>query len=157
MSQENVELVKRSFEAFSRGGIEAALSYFDPEVEWSPLLEEFRGHAGIRQVLSEYAMSQENVELVLRAYRAWNERDVDAWVACGTPDIEWRLIGGFADLMGPVFKGHEGLRRFFNEFVVSMESRVEAESILEADHHAGPVVPARRVKHALRAKPLAWK
>src|SRR6266576_270887 len=78
-------------------------------------------------------MSQEKVELVRRAYRAWNERDVDAWVACGTPDIEWRLIGGFADLMGPVFKGHEGLRRFFNEWVVSMESRVEAESILEAD------------------------
>ena len=78
-------------------------------------------------------MSQENVELVRRSYRAWNERDVDAWVACGTPDIEWRLIGGFADLMGPVFEGHEGLRRFFNEWVVSMESRVEAESSLEAD------------------------
>jgi ketosteroid isomerase-like protein len=78
-------------------------------------------------------VSRENVELVRRAYRAWNERDFDAWVACATPDVEWRLIGGFADLMGTVFKGHEGLRRFFEEWLGSLEGQVEAESILEAD------------------------
>ena len=57
MSQENVELVKRSFEAFSRGGIEAALSYFDPEVEWigpPEWLEDhlYKGHDGMRKIAS---------------------------------------------------------------------------------------------------------
>jgi ketosteroid isomerase-like protein len=32
MSRENVEVVRRVYEAFSRGDAEAALSYFDPEV-----------------------------------------------------------------------------------------------------------------------------
>jgi hypothetical protein len=34
MSRENVEIVRRTIEAFNHGGIAAALSYFDPEVEW---------------------------------------------------------------------------------------------------------------------------
>ena len=32
MSRENVEVVRRVYEAFGRGDAEAALSYFDPEV-----------------------------------------------------------------------------------------------------------------------------
>jgi ketosteroid isomerase-like protein len=32
MSQENVEVVRRMYEAFNSGNAEAALSYFDPEV-----------------------------------------------------------------------------------------------------------------------------
>ena len=32
MSRENLELVRRMYEAFSRGDAEVALSYFDPEV-----------------------------------------------------------------------------------------------------------------------------
>ena len=36
MSQENVEIVSRMYEAFSRGDATAALSYFDPEVVTDP-------------------------------------------------------------------------------------------------------------------------
>jgi ketosteroid isomerase-like protein len=32
MSQENVEIVRRMYEAFHRGEVEAALACFDPEV-----------------------------------------------------------------------------------------------------------------------------
>ena len=49
-------------------------------------------------------MSQENVELVRRGLQAFNERDIDAWLGCFTEDVEWRLIGGFGDLMGTAFK-----------------------------------------------------
>jgi ketosteroid isomerase-like protein len=33
MSQENVEVVRRSYESYLRGDLEAALAAFDPEVE----------------------------------------------------------------------------------------------------------------------------
>ena len=33
MSQQNIELIQRMYEAFHRGDADSALSYFDPEVE----------------------------------------------------------------------------------------------------------------------------
>jgi ketosteroid isomerase-like protein len=53
MSQENVEVVRRSLEAFERGGLDMSLDYFDPEVEWTTTdayLEAatYRGHQGVR-------------------------------------------------------------------------------------------------------------
>jgi len=34
MSQENVEIVQRLYEAWSRQDVQAALAWFDPDVEW---------------------------------------------------------------------------------------------------------------------------
>jgi ketosteroid isomerase-like protein len=34
-------------------------------------------------------MSQENVEIVKRAYEAWNRRDMAAVLSACAPDIEW--------------------------------------------------------------------
>jgi ketosteroid isomerase-like protein len=78
-------------------------------------------------------MSQQNLEVVRRAFDAFNERDVDAMLADWTDDVRMRLIGGFADLMGAEFTGHEGVRRWFGEWVGAL--RVEAE--IEAIHDAG--------------------
>jgi ketosteroid isomerase-like protein len=37
MSQENVEIVRRGFEAFAQGGPEAVVDFWDPEIElWPP-------------------------------------------------------------------------------------------------------------------------
>ena len=55
-------------------------------------------------------MSQENVELVERAVAAVNARDIDAYLACCTEDIE--LWTPMAELVG-VYEGPEGIRRFF--------------------------------------------
>ena len=57
MSQENVELVRRGFEAGNRRDVEALIEVLDPEVEWhSALLMSlegeaavYRGHEGIRE------------------------------------------------------------------------------------------------------------
>jgi hypothetical protein len=46
------------------------------------------------------AMSKENVEIVRRAFQAFADQDLDGALADFTEDVEWRLIGGFADLMG---------------------------------------------------------
>ena len=64
MSEENVEIVRRSYDAWESGNIDSWLEFFDPEVEWVPppawaALEVGRGtealvlhgHAGIREFL----------------------------------------------------------------------------------------------------------
>ncbi len=55
---ENVELVRRGYEAFNRGDVDAVLELFDPAVELgvledSPISGEFRGHEGFRRLLAE--------------------------------------------------------------------------------------------------------
>jgi ketosteroid isomerase-like protein len=63
MSQQNVEVVRQGFDAFSRGGIEAALEAFDPEVEieYGGLLLDadasYRGYAGVRRLVELWAES----------------------------------------------------------------------------------------------------
>ena len=54
MSQENVEIVRAAFDAWERDDFDAWIGYFDPEVKWSALLEEYRGHAGIRQAWQSF-------------------------------------------------------------------------------------------------------
>ena len=57
MSEENVEVMRRGFEAGNRRDIEAMLDVLDPEVEWHSALvmslegeaAVYRGHEGIRE------------------------------------------------------------------------------------------------------------
>src|ERR1700694_768061 len=70
MSTENVEAVRRTLETFGREGVEAALQYFDPEVEWFgppewPEEHLYRGHDGIRKVASNWEESFEEFRLDL--------------------------------------------------------------------------------------------
>jgi ketosteroid isomerase-like protein len=58
-------------------------------------------------------MSQENVEIVLNTFRAFQERDDDALFANYATDIEWDLRGYSPWTDQQVFRGHEGIRRFF--------------------------------------------
>ena len=57
-------------------------------------------------------MSQENVEVVKRAIAAVNERDIDAYLACCTKDVQ--LITPIAELAGS-YDGPDGIRRFFTD------------------------------------------
>jgi ketosteroid isomerase-like protein len=52
VSQENVERVRTTFDAYNREGIKGILPYLDPEVEWrnpadSPIAGVFTGHQGV--------------------------------------------------------------------------------------------------------------
>ena len=65
MSQENVEVVKAAFEAFSRDDWSAFIELLDPEVEWFTTGqfvggELYRGHAGVRDFVD--ALSGEFAE-----------------------------------------------------------------------------------------------
>ena len=55
--------------------------------------------------------SQENVELIERAVAAVNARDLDAYLACCTEDVELH-VDAFDEVTG-VYDGPEGIRRFF--------------------------------------------
>jgi ketosteroid isomerase-like protein len=66
-------------------------------------------------------MSQENVELVRRAIEAWNRGDLDAILATLHPDLEYVTTGVFPDL-DPVYHGHDGFRRFWQDFREIWES-----------------------------------
>jgi ketosteroid isomerase-like protein len=68
MSQENLELVRRAIEAFSDEGIDAALEYFDPEIEWwapPEWLEDrlYRGHEGLRELAAFWSEQFDEYQL----------------------------------------------------------------------------------------------
>jgi ketosteroid isomerase-like protein len=62
VSQENVETVKRAFEAWKADDLDAFLAELHPEVEWHPSLEPalegeattYKGHEGARRAWAEY-------------------------------------------------------------------------------------------------------
>ncbi len=69
MSQENVELHHRANDAFNRRDLDAFLAFFDPDLEFSPLILEleggrpYRGHDEIRSFgVSDVAENAEFAE-----------------------------------------------------------------------------------------------
>ncbi|MGI9020899.1 MAG: nuclear transport factor 2 family protein [Solirubrobacterales bacterium] len=81
MSEENVQLVRRVYEAVRRGDTEAVLAVYDPAVEWDFSESPFRdflkrnvysGHDGIRQCIGEryddaWASFEDQVEELIDA------------------------------------------------------------------------------------------
>jgi ketosteroid isomerase-like protein len=60
-------------------------------------------------------MSQENVEIVRQATEAYNEADLDGFLASMHPQVVWeenQPIVGFVGL-DAAYEGHEGLRRWW--------------------------------------------
>jgi ketosteroid isomerase-like protein len=60
-------------------------------------------------------MSQENVAVIEEVMAAWNSHDLERWLRCWDPTCNWR-----PRLRGQVegaqtYRGHEGLRRYWEE------------------------------------------
>ena len=70
-------------------------------------------------------MSQENVELVKAGWGAWLGGDLDTLFTFFGRDVEWDTtnFGGWPE--DDVYRGHAGVRRFFDEWLASWE-RYEA-------------------------------
>jgi ketosteroid isomerase-like protein len=67
MSQENVEAVRRSYEAFNKDGLSGAIAFWDPEIVWhtDPLVPEpgvYTGADAVRTYLEGF----------IRAFGAWH-------------------------------------------------------------------------------------
>jgi ketosteroid isomerase-like protein len=78
-------------------------------------------------------MSQENVEVVLQGIEALNRRDVDAFVALGSPDVEWE-DSVFWSEHARIYTGEAELREWFNQVVLEPWESIhfEVEEITEA-------------------------
>jgi ketosteroid isomerase-like protein len=76
-------------------------------------------------------MSQENVELSLRALDAWNRRDVDALVALVSPDVVWEENPELPGLR-EVYRGRAEVRAWMEEVLEVLENlHVEVAKITE--------------------------
>jgi ketosteroid isomerase-like protein len=80
MSQENVEIVRRSFAAYARGDIEETLSYIDPEGELHSAIiggaegNVYRGHDGFRRWHAETEAAFEELTTELTEFRDLGDR-----------------------------------------------------------------------------------
>lgn len=71
-------------------------------------------------------MSQENVETVRGLFRAFNRRDIAAFLERIDPDVEWVPI--MAALEGRVYRGHDGVKQWIEDLDEHWELfEVEAE------------------------------
>jgi ketosteroid isomerase-like protein len=66
-------------------------------------------------------MSRENVEVMGTWIEAFNRGDMEALLAVTHPDFEFRTSGVFPDL-DPIYKGHAGFKRFYDDFTGPWES-----------------------------------
>jgi ketosteroid isomerase-like protein len=68
-------------------------------------------------------MSQQNVEAVGRAIAAINARDIDAYLACCTENVELLL-----PMAGAEYFGADGIRRFFTDVEdIGPDLRIEVQ------------------------------
>ena len=92
-------------------------------------------------------MSEENVEIVRRVYDATSRReDATTILTFYDPEVEWDISHGPArELMGHrVYRGHEGLRRFFREWYEAWETVKPAlEELIDAGEHVIAVETTR--------------
>jgi ketosteroid isomerase-like protein len=60
-------------------------------------------------------MSQEDLELARRGYEAWSRGDLEGMLATLREDVEFWTSGLFPGLE-PVYRGHEGMRKYWEDF-----------------------------------------
>jgi ketosteroid isomerase-like protein len=72
MSEQNVEIVRRSLELFKAGKFEEAFALYDPQVEWDashfPEGRVYHGHEGIREFFRRYLGTWESFEIEFEEY-----------------------------------------------------------------------------------------
>jgi ketosteroid isomerase-like protein len=71
-------------------------------------------------------MAQENVELHRRGIEAFNAHDVEAFIALCDSSVEGYSV--FAAVGGGVYRGHDGLRRFFSDAGDTWRDQIRGEA-----------------------------
>lgn len=63
----------------------------------------------------------DNVELVQRAFEVWNRGSIEEFLELVDPEVEWCPNQQMPDV-DAVYRGHEGVRRFFRDFIEPWET-----------------------------------
>jgi ketosteroid isomerase-like protein len=66
-------------------------------------------------------VSRENVNVVLRTFRAFRERDDEALFANYASDVEWDLRRYSPWTDQQLFRGHDGVREFFRQWLADFD------------------------------------
>ena len=92
-------------------------------------------------------MSQENVEVVRRLFDAVARRDDETVLALYDPDVEWDgSRHRWAEVLAgdPVWRGHDGLRAFFQQYYEMWEDfETDLEELIDAGEHVVSIVTQR--------------
>ena len=145
MSQENVEVVRRVYDAAAHRDAEEVFSLYDPDVELDnsrldvvgfegPGSGVYRGHDGLRRFFHEWHEAWEDIEYDFDDRIDAGDEQVIAVVRrrargrSSGAEVEWDHTRGPAHaIMGAsVYRGHEGVRRWFRELYEAFAD-VEAE------------------------------
>jgi ketosteroid isomerase-like protein len=96
-------------------------------------------------------MSRQNVEVVRRAYEAWNAGDLDAAAEFLDPVIEWRMPPNFPE--AGTYQGIEEVKSRLEEFLESWEEfQVEVEELIETGDRVVALTRSRA-----EAKASGWR
>ena len=102
MSQENVEIVRRSFEAFNTRDVDALVSLSAEDCEWVPLRAQlegmvYRGHEGVRQFVSDMDEDWESFRIDPLEFHARRDRVavLGQVLALGHSGVQIDSIAGF--------------------------------------------------------------
>ena len=77
-------------------------------------------------------MGQANVEVVRRAWEAWDRADIEGLFATHDPAIVWDQTH-YGDVIGGVYRGHQGVRNFFRQWLDPFETYwAHAEAFIDA-------------------------
>ena len=110
MSQENVEIVRNAFHTFGAEGIDAALSFFSPDVVWYPTDRwldgyAYRGHDGMRMLSASFSENFDEFRYDVHDIREAQDRvvalvDMTGRIKHSGAEVSQRLgfvISGFRD------------------------------------------------------------
>jgi ketosteroid isomerase-like protein len=97
------------------------------EIEADPVVPR---HPNLRDTAR--AMSQVSVEVARTAIEAWNRGDVDTYVGCFHPRCEWfSAVIGKMEGDETVYRGHDELRRFWEEWHSVWDLTIEVSEYRE--------------------------
>jgi ketosteroid isomerase-like protein len=78
-------------------------------------------------------MSRENVEIVMSMYHAAQSRAYESPFALIDEDILWDMSGFGLPDMAKVYRGHDGIREFWRDWLAAWET-IEFRSLVPEDH-----------------------
>jgi uncharacterized protein len=119
MTAQNAELIRRAYEAFSRGDIPAVFGILGPDITWhvpgsSPLSGDYKGHdqvgaffaatmelsGGTFTIDVQDILAQQDQVVVLctvaaeRLGQSWSSPEVHVWRVAGTQAVDFREFQG---------------------------------------------------------------
>jgi ketosteroid isomerase-like protein len=104
-------------------------------------------------------MSQENVQLVRRAFEAYSRGDIDGAVADFAPDCRYTAAGTIPDRTG-VFRGPEGYKEFMGWLRSEFEDvQAEVDELIDAGETVvvGSTLRGRGRQSGAQAKFTFWQ